>query len=100
LEAACAVLPEIDGKTLTFEAQKGDDKSVKIVDKETGSQWSVEGVAVAGPMAGKKLTRLDCHLSQWYGWSAYFPETSIYGSNDPPKPGDPFAKPAANPAPK
>jgi hypothetical protein len=47
------------------------------------------------------LERLDNHLSQWYGWYAYFPETTIYGRSDFPQPGDAFtaqqeSKPSAN----
>lgn len=81
----------VDGKTLTFTAQKGDDGKVTFTDKETGTRWSIEGKGEEGPLAGKTLEHIENHLSQWYGWVAYFPETTIYGRTDPPQPGDPFA---------
>ena len=90
--SAVAVSRQIGGKTLTFEARTHDGK-IAYYDLQTGTHWSIEGVGLEGPLAGKALTRLESHLSQWYGWSAYFPETTLYGHNEPPQPGDPFAKP-------
>jgi hypothetical protein len=99
--AASAVSRKIDGKTLTFEARKVEGKPIAFYDKETGSRWSIEGKGEEGPLAGKTLERLDNHLSQWYGWYAYFPETTIYGRSDPAQPGDPFDTPVeAKPAPE
>ncbi len=86
--SACAVSRTIDGKTLTFESRKAQDGSTGYYDKETGTRWSIEGKGEEGPNAGKSLDRLDAHLSQWYGWYAYFPETTIYGRAGPPQPGD------------
>ena len=74
----------VDGKTLTFETREMDGKPV-LFDKETGTRWNIEGAAEVGPLIGKTLTRLDNHLSQWYGWVAYFPDTGIYGRADPPQ---------------
>lgn len=88
-QTACAVSRLLDGKTLTFEVRRIDGKSA-FHDKETGSRWSIEGKAEEGPLAGKSLARLDNHLSQWYGWSAFFPDTTIYGRTDAPQPGNPF----------
>ena len=48
-------------------------------DRETGTRWSIEGKAEAGPLMGKALGRIDSHMSQWYGWVAYFPESAYYG---------------------
>lgn len=87
----------VDGKTLTFETREADGRPV-LYDKETGTRWNIEGAGEAGPLMGKTLTRLDNHLSQWYGWVAYFPDTSIYGRTDPPQPEKPTA-PAPDKAP-
>lgn len=89
--AAVAVSRRVDGKTLTFEARKQPDSTTAFYDRETGTRWSIEGLGEEGALAGKKLQRLDSHLSRWYGWAASFPDTSIYGRNDPPQPGNPFA---------
>ena len=75
----------VDGKTLTFEARAEEGGKPLIYDKETGTRWNIEGVGEAGPLIGKTLTRIDNHLSQWYGWVAYFPNTSIYGRTDMPQ---------------
>lgn len=98
-QTAVAVSRQLEGRTLTFEARKEGDATA-IFDRETGSRWSLAGNAESGPLAGKSLTLLVGNLSQWYGWAAYFPETSIYGRTDPPKPGNPFEGTAAPAAPK
>ncbi len=90
---AGAFLRKLDGKTLTFEARKQNDGKVAFFDKETGSRWNIEGKAEEGTLAGKSLQRIDNNLSQWYGWAAYFPDTSIFGRADPPQPGNPFDQP-------
>ncbi|HEV2472510.1 MAG TPA: DUF3179 domain-containing (seleno)protein [Chthonomonadales bacterium] len=74
---ATVVNRELDGKVLTFELRKENGKAL-FVDRETGTRWSVEGHALAGPLAGKSLRRLNSCLSEWYGWSAYFPQTQIF----------------------
>jgi hypothetical protein len=83
--AAAAFLRELDGRTLTFETRKQADGLDAFVDKETGTRWDIEGRAQTGPLKGKALSRLESHLSQWYGWVAYFPDTSIYGRNEAPQ---------------
>lgn len=92
--SACAVSRLLDGKTFTFEARKTKDGAVAYYDKETGTHWSIEGRGCEGPLAGRSLERLDAHLSQWYGWYAYYPQTTIYGMSDAPHPVDPAVSPA------
>lgn len=97
--AGAAVSRMLDGKTLTFEGRKDADGQVAYYDKETGSRWNLEGKAESGPLAGKTLKTLIHNQSYWYGWSAYFPETSVFGTTDGPKPGN-FFEAAPSPATK
>lgn len=97
-QTANAFSPVLDGKILTFETRVTEDGKVSFFDKETGTRWSIEGKGEEGPMVGKSLARIENHLSQWYGWYAYFPETTIYGISGPPQPVDLSEKPAAPPA--
>ncbi len=92
--SACAVCRRLEGRTLTFTVRDG-----AFFDVETGTRWSLEGRGEDGALAGKKLAPMENHLSQWYGWVSYFPETSIYGRTDPPQPTNPLAHAeAATPA--
>jgi len=63
----------LDGETLTFRVVDGE-----IVDSG-GSQWTVGGDAVSGPLAGRSLQFVTSFVTEWYGWAAYYPESSIYG---------------------
>ena len=63
----------VDGQQLEFAVE--DDRWVD----ESGSTWNSSGLATAGPMAGAQLTYASSFVSEWYGWAAYHPSTSIYG---------------------
>lgn len=67
----------VKGQPLTFVAR--DDG---FVDEETGSAWSVLGVASAGPLRGARL-RPVLHLDAfWFAWAAFVPDTDIWASRD------------------
>ncbi len=70
-----------DGRVLTF----ARDAEGVITDEETGSRWSATGLAVAGELAGVQLTFVTSFLTEYYGWLAFNPETSIHESPDTPR---------------
>jgi hypothetical protein len=72
--AIAAYRPEANGRALTFEV--GEEG---IVDRETGSTWSILGVALAGPLAGERLVPELAIDSLWFDWAAFHPETRIFG---------------------
>jgi hypothetical protein len=80
-ETVAAVTRIVAGQTLTLEVRKGPKGKPAFYDKETGTRWNVEGKAEEGPLAGEELARIDSHMSQWYGWVSYFPQTTIYGQD-------------------
>lgn len=49
----------------------------RIVDEETGSRWTVQGEATAGPLAGTKLEQVSAFDVQWFAWFAYYPDTQV-----------------------
>src|SRR5262249_18266477 len=77
-ETMTAVSRVLDGRTLTLEERNGPRAEPAFYDQETGTRWNVEGRGEEGPLAGRQLRRVDSHLSQWYGWVSYFPQTTIY----------------------
>ena len=77
-----AVKRVVEGQTLTLEVHKSPQGTPAFYDKETGTRWNLEGKAEEGPLVGKELPRMDSHMSQWYGWVSYFPQTTIYGQSN------------------
>jgi Protein of unknown function (DUF3179) len=67
----------LDGQKLDF---RYDKNSTKITDKQTGSEWNLEGIGIVGPMKGKHLTRLPFDEGFWFEWVAFHPETEVYPS--------------------
>jgi hypothetical protein len=71
--AAVAYSRLLDGTTLDFEFKDG-----KILDKQTGSEWNIFGLAVSGELKGKQLTPIVSINHFWFSWAAFKPETKIY----------------------
>lgn len=74
-----AYLRIVDGQTLVFKNQVSPEGQMTIADEETGSLWDIHGKAASGPLAGAALAFVPSIISEWYGWSAYHPETELYG---------------------
>ena len=70
-----AYSPIINSKALDFQYNASTNK---IIDKQTGSEWNFDGLAVNGQLKGKQLTRLPFDEGFWFSWSAFHPQTRIY----------------------
>lgn len=57
---------------LQFELS-GDGKN--LVDKNTASVWSTQGVAIEGPLKGSKLLPLRAYQEFWHSWQTFHPIT-------------------------
>ena len=62
---------------------RGDHRFVLGADQRTlrdeaGNSWQITERALLGP-DGAELARFGGHLAYWFGWFAFFPNTSIYG---------------------
>ncbi|NTW09341.1 MAG: DUF3179 domain-containing protein [Anaerolineaceae bacterium] len=71
--SAVAYSRQLDGTPLTFKFTDG-----KIIDEQTGSEWNIFGLAIAGEMEGKQLTPVVSINHFWFSWAAFRPETRIY----------------------
>lgn len=72
--AAAAYFPRADGQALTFEVV---DEAIR--DVETGSEWSLDGMAVSGTMAGAQLeTHPTAYTAFWRAWAAFSPDTEVW----------------------
>lgn len=63
----------IEGMTLTFELKSGS-----VVDRQTGSRWSVTGEAVEGPLKGKQLKPVTSGDYFAFAWLVFWPDTEIF----------------------
>ena len=50
----------------------------ELVD-ENGAVWEVREDNLLGTN-GEKLDRLAGHISFWFGWQSFFPDTDVYGA--------------------
>jgi len=67
--------PVLDGRELTFDfiAPLGP-----VVDRETGSAWSVTGLATSGELAGAQLEPVLHGNHFWFSWAAFTPDTRVW----------------------
>ncbi len=65
--------PRVDGRTLTF----SPGGRTQFTDRETGSRWTLGGVAVSGPLAGRRLKPLPHQDAFWFAWAAFQPGTGL-----------------------
>jgi hypothetical protein len=68
--------PEVEGRQLTFARDGG--KEAPIRDRETGSTWSVAGVAIDGELKDSRLEPVMHGDHFWFAWAAFSPETTIW----------------------
>lgn len=63
----------LDGKVLIFKS-RGD----RFADEQTASAWTILGIAIAGPLAGQRLTPVVSGHHFWFSWAVFKPNTRIY----------------------
>jgi hypothetical protein len=73
--ASGVFVPVADGRRLTFEVRGGT-----FLDRQTGSEWTLSGRAVAGPMAGEHLEPVPHLDTFWFAWWGHHPDTTVHGA--------------------
>ncbi len=81
-EAAAAYSRCVGDELRTFEAAKWEGRAA-LRDVETKSIWTAQGEAVRGSSKGQRLTPVRALVTDWYGWWAYFPKTTVRGPESP-----------------
>jgi hypothetical protein len=73
--AAAVFDRRLQGMTLDLGAD-----AAGFYDGETGSRWTVDGLAVDGPLAGSRLEAVQAsYVAYWGAWAAFFPFTRVWG---------------------
>lgn len=75
--AGIAYSRNLDGEIADFERVSGT--SFLAADSISGALWDFSGRNVSDEYADATLNFVTSYLSEWYGWSAYHPDTTIYG---------------------
>ncbi len=84
--------PELEGRRLSFRRRDG-----RIVDKQTGSTWTVAGTATAGPLAGKRLTPVRHGVYFAFAWMAFYPGSQMVRAAGVSDERDPLEEPRGGP---
>lgn len=65
----------VGDQVLTF-SPGGDDL---FTDDQTGSTWTLLGVAIDGPLEGERLSTMTHRNEFWFAWAAFFPDAPVEG---------------------
>ena len=67
-------------RNLTFRVESSVSGAQTIlVDDETGTRWmAFSGRAIEGELKGESLVRVLSHLSFWFAWKNWNPDTELY----------------------
>ena len=63
---------------LALEFYNSGVQGFELRDRQTESVWDQQGRALSGAMAGTSLEFVPSFISEWYGWSGYHPETTLF----------------------
>lgn len=79
--ATAVFVAESRGRSLSFSRQAssraGDSGDFVFVDDQTGSTWTLNGQAVAGPLEGETLELVEHLDTFWFAIAAYDPDVVI-----------------------
>ncbi|MBA3628072.1 MAG: DUF3179 domain-containing protein [Actinobacteria bacterium] len=73
-----AFSPELGGRRLSFERDNGAFRDI-----ETGSRWTIEGLATRGPLEGERLAHRRWFYLRWHAWVYSHRNTHIFRSTAP-----------------
>ncbi|MBC8156113.1 MAG: DUF3179 domain-containing protein [Bacteroidetes bacterium] len=62
----------VNGQTLTFVTTADN----QLTDRETGSVWNRQCLAISGSLAGQRLTPVRAYQEFWHSWQSFHPATS------------------------
>ncbi len=66
----------VGGRQLTFAREGGEAAPIKV--RETGSTWSIAGIAIDGELEGSRLEPVVHGDHFWFAWAAFAPKTTIW----------------------
>ena len=66
----------VDGKPLELRPHTWEGEAALI--DAAGTVFTAAGKAVSGPATGAQLTSVRALITDWYGWVAFNPATSVY----------------------
>ena len=78
--SATAFSRVIDGREAQFELVGSDPFLAR--DSVSDTTWDITGAGVAGVAEGGSLDFVVAYVSEWYGWSAYHPDTTLFAAGE------------------
>ena len=66
------------GRLLTFDVIEEGSFPFNLTDRETGTVWSLTGIALTGELEGARLQPIATYSAFWFAWAALNRDTEIY----------------------
>ena len=65
-------------EVLEFDIVMGVAFPFKLRDRQTGSIWNLDGVAISGPFEGERLRKIPTFTAFWFAWAAFNVDSQIH----------------------
>lgn len=77
-DLSAVFLRQVDARTLNFVPAQGAGGRVVACDRETGTLWAADGMALQGPLRGRALAPVP-HVNKlfWFSWAIFKPATRV-----------------------
>jgi hypothetical protein len=72
--------PVVEGKKLGGFIYHASPTPAATFADSTGTVWNLEGLAVSGPLAGKRLPIAPSYDAFWFAWYDFFPTAPVFGN--------------------
>ena len=72
----------IDGQVLELLDRIGSSPA-RYLDAQTGSEWDFSGLALSGPLQGRRVARIPYLSDYWFDLRTHNPSTSVYREWEP-----------------
>jgi hypothetical protein len=73
----------LQGVERRFREAAADSNGVpRFEDAQTKTTWSIDGIALEGPLAGQRLAQMPALHLYWFSWATFFPGNPIIWPTD------------------
>jgi len=73
----------LEGEVRRFRRTSDDTNGLpRFEDIDSGTVWSIEGIGLEGPLAGKRLAQMPALHLYWFAWATFFPNNPILHLRD------------------
>lgn len=77
-QMALAFERRLGEQVLSFDLAEESAFPFRLRDRETGSVWDLTGLALSGPLVGRRLAQIPTTSAMWFAWASFHRGTELW----------------------